>query len=120
MTFSTSVYLRNLFHLLDAFCSSLKTIISVLSLDQLPLVFLLLNLAVENVDSIGFVVLICDQCAAGKSQKVSNLSLSFSRHSTAFGYLSLYVLQNLSHATSASFFEAAIYMLCIIGFACVC
>jgi len=47
--------------------SRLNTIASVVSLDPQFLVFLVLSLTVENVDSMGFVVLMWIQCTAGKS-----------------------------------------------------
>ena len=46
---------------------SLKTMVSVISLDPQLLVFAVLGLTVENVDSMGFVVLMWIQCTAGKS-----------------------------------------------------
>ncbi len=47
--------------------ANLNTIVNVATRDPHPLVFFVRSLTVAQVDSIRLVVLICTQCAAGKS-----------------------------------------------------
>ena len=62
----------------------------------------------ENVDSIGLVVLRWIHCSAGKSKNVKSTSLSLLRHFTAAGYFASYFAMNVSNALSAFSFVSAI------------
>src|SRR3954470_20520292 len=73
--------------LFSAAWASLKIMASAVLFDRQPFARTVRWRIVAEVLSIGFVVRKCFQCSAGKLEKASRASRSFTRHATALSYL---------------------------------